>query len=107
MIRRPPRSTLFPYTTLFRSRSQRPRIDEFRLLAVALIGVKNVGIVGADKIEERSRIIGEGAVAGDEEPVAIALVLDGAGVFELAIQCLFATRNGGAALICQTSRSID
>src|SRR5436309_8681073 len=25
MIRRPPRSTLFPYTTLFRSRSLRPR----------------------------------------------------------------------------------
>src|SRR3989454_7720088 len=25
MIRRPPRSTLFPYTTLFRSRSTRPR----------------------------------------------------------------------------------
>src|SRR5207249_9423495 len=24
MIRRPPRSTLFPYTTLFRSRSERP-----------------------------------------------------------------------------------
>src|SRR4051794_41409795 len=24
MIRRPPRSTLFPYTTLFRSRSRRP-----------------------------------------------------------------------------------
>src|SRR3989449_3003552 len=24
MIRRPPRSTLFPYTTLFRSREQRP-----------------------------------------------------------------------------------
>src|SRR5256885_9480817 len=27
MIRRPPRSTLFPYTTLFRSRIQRPRQD--------------------------------------------------------------------------------
>src|SRR3712207_8985589 len=29
MLRRPPRSTLFPYTTLFRSRSHRaiPRID--------------------------------------------------------------------------------
>src|SRR5438034_7978872 len=26
MIRRPPRSTLFPYTTLFRSRQQRGRI---------------------------------------------------------------------------------
>src|SRR5262245_65354985 len=25
MIRRPPTSTLFPYTTLFRSRAQRPR----------------------------------------------------------------------------------
>src|SRR2546430_5818798 len=25
MIRRPPRSTLFPYTTLFRSRAKRPR----------------------------------------------------------------------------------
>src|SRR5437773_11413773 len=25
LIRRPPRSTLFPYTTLFRSRSNRPR----------------------------------------------------------------------------------
>src|SRR2546430_7321230 len=25
MIRRPPRSTLFPYTTLFRSRGERPR----------------------------------------------------------------------------------
>src|SRR2546427_8403257 len=26
MIRRPPRSTLFPYTTLFRSRRRRPRL---------------------------------------------------------------------------------
>src|SRR3712207_8972767 len=26
MIRRPPRSTLFPYTTLFRSRHQQPQI---------------------------------------------------------------------------------
>src|SRR6266498_5224747 len=26
MIRRPPRSTLFPYTTLFRSRRERPRL---------------------------------------------------------------------------------
>src|SRR2546421_9283669 len=27
MIRRPPRSTLFPYTTLFRSRLRRARLD--------------------------------------------------------------------------------
>src|SRR3712207_8323211 len=33
MIRRPPRSTLFPYTTLFRSVVQRPRLVlELRLL---------------------------------------------------------------------------
>src|SRR2546427_6116857 len=31
MIRRPPRSTLFPYTTLFRSREDLPRIAEIRL----------------------------------------------------------------------------
>src|SRR3712207_7811799 len=28
MIRRPPRSTLFPYTTLFRSAEVRPRVDD-------------------------------------------------------------------------------
>src|SRR5437588_7159494 len=28
MIRRPPRSTLFPYTTLFRSRSKSPRVAD-------------------------------------------------------------------------------
>src|SRR5438874_9377299 len=27
LIRRPPRSTLFPYTTLFRSRSHRPEVS--------------------------------------------------------------------------------
>src|SRR5256886_14671602 len=29
MIRRPPRSTLFPYTTLFRSNSQKPSMRNF------------------------------------------------------------------------------
>src|SRR3712207_7767078 len=31
MIRRPPRSTLFPYTTLFRSRSERLDPDQLQL----------------------------------------------------------------------------
>src|SRR5256885_8486896 len=31
MIRRPPRSTLFPYTTLFRSLFHKPRVRKFRL----------------------------------------------------------------------------
>src|SRR5206468_8199100 len=33
MIRRPPRSTLFPYTTLFRSRQRRPLQLESMILA--------------------------------------------------------------------------
>src|SRR5438874_6204188 len=35
MIRRPPRSTLFPYTTLFRSRFMRPWSSETTLSSVA------------------------------------------------------------------------
>src|SRR3712207_8415596 len=31
MIRRPPRSTLFPYTTLFRSRKKRDKISTFEI----------------------------------------------------------------------------
>src|SRR2546427_3703523 len=37
MIRRPPRSTLFPYTTLFRSGAQQPR--ELAPLQIALVAV--------------------------------------------------------------------
>src|SRR2546429_5891652 len=40
MIRRPPRSTLFPYTTLFRSLVHVGRVDEAaHALARALVGV--------------------------------------------------------------------
>src|SRR5256885_13929935 len=37
MIRRPPRSTLFPYTTLFRSRAQRELIAREKLATVGEI----------------------------------------------------------------------
>src|SRR3989442_4991829 len=37
MIRRPPRSTLFPYTTLFRSSGLKARLDERFLDALGLI----------------------------------------------------------------------
>src|SRR3712207_8876241 len=33
MIRRPPRSTLFPYTTLFRSRFDYKKIDDISIIA--------------------------------------------------------------------------
>src|SRR2546429_3559534 len=38
MIRRPPRSTLFPYTTLFRSRRDRADHHRHRILAAAAVG---------------------------------------------------------------------
>src|SRR3712207_8150337 len=52
MIRRPPRSTLFPYTTLFRS----PHEDEFRRCFVAEEG--NVLVI-ADYSQIELRILAE------------------------------------------------
>src|SRR5256886_12946267 len=37
MIRRPPRSTLFPYTTLFRSLSRKATVDEEVLVIVTVV----------------------------------------------------------------------
>src|SRR5690348_17894122 len=41
MIRRPPRSTLFPYTTLFRSFPQRLSVKDARTALRILSGVRN------------------------------------------------------------------
>src|SRR5687767_15656259 len=50
MLRRPPRSTLFPYTTLFRSRcGNRGRCNE----ACRLLRALDLGVVGGEKgVEE-------------------------------------------------------
>src|SRR5256885_10809603 len=45
MIRRPPRSTLFPYTTLFRSQGQRP----------ALGGLDRVGGTEHQEVRDRAQ----------------------------------------------------
>src|SRR2546430_13498140 len=44
MIRRPPRSTLFPYTTLFRSRLEPERVLEQRTAAVGIGRVRPHGV---------------------------------------------------------------
>src|SRR2546427_11537848 len=63
MIRRPPRSTLFPYTTLFRSRDVHPAADDQVLLTAGDVEVA----VGVDARE----IAGEEAVLGNRlQPVA-------------------------------------
>src|SRR6266540_1101800 len=54
MIRRPPRSTLFPYTTLFRSAARRGLIAPLRCLRVPPVAaIHSVPIVGGD-FEERA-----------------------------------------------------
>src|SRR5256885_11102823 len=64
MIRRPPRSTLFPYTTLFRSRPE----DEYDLVAHDVGG----GAVGGG-FEEVERLGGVGA-GGPE--IALGVEID-------------------------------
>src|SRR2546427_4254529 len=43
MIRRPPRSTLFPYTTLFRSHLDALHVLERQQVEIDLVGVRLVG----------------------------------------------------------------
>src|SRR5256885_3972284 len=49
MIRRPPRSTLFPYTTLFRS----PGREAATRLELAVVPVQRVGELGQDRKSTR------------------------------------------------------
>src|SRR3712207_8330441 len=50
MIRRPPRSTLFPYTTLFRSASQCLMQSKPKLMRISIEGELNKGVVSKDII---------------------------------------------------------
>src|SRR2546430_13609873 len=47
MIRRPPRSTLFPYTTLFRSLTRQPTV---RTVAMTWATRPSLGTVGAERL---------------------------------------------------------
>src|SRR3712207_7931565 len=49
MIRRPPRSTLFPYTTLFRSPSSVPSLEDELLAVPAAAGDGHVGDAQPDR----------------------------------------------------------
>src|SRR3712207_7215017 len=60
MIRRPPRSTLFPYTTLFRSYGRNP-IEGFADLLTERLKVlgKHLGTDGPNLIRQASRSVGD------------------------------------------------
>src|SRR2546430_9508272 len=53
MIRRPPRSTLFPYTTLFRSASLEPDI---RFRALYNLGLLALRVAGADTVNRDAHL---------------------------------------------------
>src|SRR3712207_8904303 len=56
MIRRPPRSTLFPYTTLFRSRDDGPDHRRDRPAGrCGLPGRRRAGLVGGGRLSHRDR----------------------------------------------------
>src|SRR5690348_17783398 len=57
MIRRPPRSTLFPYTTLFRSRAVAERRQGARAVALRLVAVNRVG-GDAFLLQVRGQLVG-------------------------------------------------
>src|SRR3712207_7781343 len=57
MIRRPPRSTLFPYTTLFRSRGGAGEHQPEPLGAAELEGL--VPAFGGEEVEHLVRLLGE------------------------------------------------
>src|SRR3712207_7646402 len=57
MIRRPPRSTLFPYTTLFRSQGDSPvlRRDERQGVALVVDELRGRQVPGAAELRRRDR----------------------------------------------------
>src|SRR3712207_7508896 len=54
MIRRPPRSTLFPYTTLFRSPIRRDRCGRFRRSSTGLCAIFVPNAAGLERSEEHT-----------------------------------------------------
>src|SRR3989449_3207651 len=86
MIRRPPRSTLFPYTTLFRSRGERdgPARGGRRDRAVVFqVGERRatrpVGVKPAPSPAQEQGVVGR-AVRGGEAPRPVAVAHPRAGV---------------------------
>src|SRR2546430_17623805 len=70
MIRRPPRSTLFPYTTLFRSGEARVAVDRDVVVVVDPDQLAELQVPG-----ERARLVGDAlhqvAVGREEEGVVV------------------------------------
>src|SRR5258708_28069863 len=89
MIRRPPRSTLFPYTTLFRSRASRHRCEVWRLAEICPAwAVSCVEAVDEDQCRER-----------DEDRKSTRLNSSHQ-IISYAVFCLKKKKNGEAVSQC-------
>src|SRR3989475_828808 len=96
MIRRPPRSTLFPYTTLFRSaeavvtarvRTARP------ILFAATVGEEGSGdLRGVKYLLNGGRVKGEGEMVHTTPAPAAFIALDGAGMERIVHRALGSRR---------------
>src|SRR3712207_7546476 len=81
MIRRPPRSTLFPYTTLFRSRAHQTKMD---VTGNNTANVNTVGFKGSQTVfqDTLSQVIRAGGAPaqnrGGTNPAQIGLGVKGA-----------------------------
>src|SRR3712207_7265483 len=62
MIRRPPRSTLFPYTTLFRSRERllEPALAGDVQVVVRLVEAEHVGRAAQERLEREPLLLAPG-----------------------------------------------
>src|SRR5688572_31018626 len=61
MVHRPPRSTLFPYTTLFRSLRARPDVDDDRIGGLGLSVGGEVMLQQAAETDDLKAVVSEGA----------------------------------------------
>src|SRR2546422_10925180 len=96
MIRRPPRSTLFPYTTLFRSIGARTAI--VALIVYALLPIIRNTYTGIAGVDPAVREAGRGMGMTDGELLRLVELPLAAGVILAGIRGATGGRGGGATI---------
>src|SRR3712207_9265518 len=103
MIRRPPRSTLFPYTTLFRSGGAYD-LDADALLALEVLDGLDVVPIARDE-DVGVGVICEAHHVDDDADVPVALVRDGP--LALGTEGLVDNEGLGAHLVAELVEVVD